>query len=43
MPAPKDALEMVLEGGRKPQIFHSDEGCQFTSGDFVECLKAEEI
>ncbi len=38
-----DALEMALEGGRKPQIFHADQGCQFTSGDFVACLKAEEI
>jgi putative transposase len=26
-----DALEMALEGGRKPEIFHSDQGCQFTS------------
>jgi putative transposase len=38
-----EALEMALEGGRKPQIFHSDQGCQFTSGDFVARLKAEEI
>ena len=38
-----DALEMALEGGRKPEIFHSDQGCQFTSGDFVARLKAEEI
>ena len=29
-----DALEMALEGGRRPEIFHSDQGCQFTSGDF---------
>jgi putative transposase len=38
-----DALEMALEGDRKPEIFHSDQGCQFTSGDFVARLQAEEI
>ena len=27
-----DALEMALGGGRKPEIFHSDQDCQFTSG-----------
>jgi putative transposase len=33
-----------IEGTRlKPEIFHSDQGCQFTSGDFVAQLKAEEI
>ena len=37
-----DALEMALGGGRKPQIFHSDQGCQFTSSAFVARLKAEE-
>jgi putative transposase len=39
----RDALEMALEGGRKPEIFHSDQGCQFTSSDFVARLQAEEI
>jgi putative transposase len=38
-----DALEMALGGGRKPEIFHSDQGCQFTSYDFVARLQAEEI
>jgi putative transposase len=38
-----DSLEMALEGGRKPQIFHSDQGCQFTSGDFVARLQTEGI
>ena len=38
-----DALEMALAGGRKPKIFHSDQGCQFTSSDFVAKLQAEEI
>jgi len=37
------ALEMALEGGRKPEIFHSDQGCQFTSSDFVVRLQAEGI
>ena len=37
------SLEMALGGGRKPEIFHSDQGCQFTSGDFVARLQAEEI
>jgi putative transposase len=37
------ALEMALEGGRKPEIFHSDQGCQFTSSDFVGRLQAEGI
>jgi putative transposase len=30
-----DALEMVLGDGRKPEIFHSDHGCQVTFSDFV--------
>ncbi len=38
-----EALEMVLEGGRKPEAFHSDQGCQFTSSAFVARLQAEEI
>ena len=38
-----DALEMALEGGRRPEIFHSDQCCQFTSGDFVARLQAEAI
>jgi putative transposase len=38
-----DALEMALAGDRKPEIFHSDQGCQFTSGDFVARLQAEAI
>ena len=37
------ALQIALEGGRKPEIFHSDQGCQFTSGDFVASLQAEQI
>lgn len=38
-----EALEMALEGGRKPEVFHSDQGCQFTSSDFVARLQTEEI
>ncbi|WP_457768010.1 IS3 family transposase [Cyanobium sp. ULC084] len=38
-----EALEMALASGRKPQIFHSDQGCQFTSMAFVGRLKEEEI
>ena len=38
-----DALEIALEGGRKPGIFHSDQGCQFTSADFVAKLQGVEI
>jgi putative transposase len=38
-----DALDMALGNGRKPEIFHSDQGCQFTSTAFVGRLKAKEI
>ena len=37
------ALEMALSSGRRPEIFHSDQGCQFTSGNFVARLQAKEI
>ena len=38
-----DALEIALSCGRRPEIFHSDQGCQFTSSDFVGRLQAKEI
>jgi len=38
-----DALEMALGGGRRPEIFHSDQGCQFTSADFVGRLQGKGI
>ena len=38
-----EALEIALSSGRRPQIFHSDQGCQFTSTDFVARLQAEKI
>ena len=37
------ALEMALSSGRKPEIFHSDQGSQFTSADFVARLREETI
>ena len=38
-----DALEMALAGVHKPEIFYSDQGCQFTSSDFVQRLQAKKI
>jgi transposase InsO family protein len=38
-----NALEMALGGGRTPEIFHCDQGCQFISCDYVARLQAEEI
>ena len=38
-----DALEMALSDGRKPEVLHSDQGCQFTSAEFVARLQKEEI
>ena len=38
-----ESLEMVLSSGQRPQIFHSDHGCQFTSSDFVVRLQTEKI
>lgn len=32
---------MALRGGRKHEVFHSDEVCQFTSSDFVDHLQTE--
>ena len=34
---------MAFTGGRKPEIFHSNQGTQFTSSEFVERLQAEKI
>ncbi|CAK6690209.1 integrase core domain-containing protein [Synechococcus sp. CBW1107] len=34
---------MALSSGRKPEIFHSDQGCQFTSSEFVARLQGEKI
>jgi putative transposase len=38
-----DALERAVGGGRKPEVFHSDQGCRITSSSFVIRLQAEEI
>jgi putative transposase len=38
-----EALEMALGSGHKPRVFHSDQGCQFTSSDFVERLRNDKI
>jgi putative transposase len=38
-----DALEDALSGSRKPDIFNSDQGCQFTSKAFTGLLKARDI
>ncbi len=34
---------MACSSSLRPEILHSDQGCQFTSGDFVARLHAEEI
>lgn len=33
------ALERALEGPEKPQVFHTDQGCQYTSRDFTDVLR----
>ena len=38
-----EALEMALSSARRPQIFHSGQGGQFTSSDFVAKLREETI
>ena len=38
-----DALEMALSSGHRPEVFHSDQGCQFTSSEFVARLQGEKI
>jgi len=38
-----EALEMVLGGGRKPEVFHSDQGYQFPSSVFVSRLQDQAI
>jgi len=39
----KSALEEALLIYGKPDIFNSDQGSQFTSKEFTECLKQENI
>jgi putative transposase len=39
----REALERALEGGRRPQVFNSDQGAQFTSRSFTGRLEREGI
>jgi putative transposase len=39
----REALEMALGDGHKPEVFHSDQGYQFTSSAFVGKPQAEKI
>ena len=38
-----DALKAAMEVHDKPEIFNSDQGSQFTSTEFTQCLKEAEI
>jgi putative transposase len=38
-----DALEEAIERSGAPEIFNTDQGCQFTSEDFTGVLKSNEI
>jgi len=38
-----DALEMAVRSGFKPKIINSDQGCQFTSQEWIYSLKLLEI
>jgi putative transposase len=38
-----EALDEALSGSRKPEIFNSDQGSQFTSKAFTDRLKADNI
>ena len=37
------ALEAALATGRRPEIFNTDQGCQFTSAAFTDMLKGHDI
>jgi len=39
----RNYLEMALKAGHKPEIFHSDQGCQYTYSDFMAKKQAEKI
>jgi len=41
--SPLKALEKALSTGRKPLIFNTDQGCQFTSERFTQKLKDHDI
>jgi putative transposase len=38
-----EALQAALAGYGMPSIFNSDQGCQFTSGAFTDCLKQQAV
>ena len=38
-----EALQEALKGYGAPDIFNSDQGCQFTSEEWIVCLKAHSI
>ena len=38
-----EALEEALETYRQPEIFNTDQGCQYTSEEFTGILKAKQI
>jgi len=38
-----DTMEIAMGGGRRPKIFYSDQGWQFTSADFVGRLQGDGI
>jgi putative transposase len=38
-----EALQEALEEHGKPEIFNSDQGSQFTSVEFTDCLRAVEV
>ena len=35
--------EAIRTTGRKPEIFNTDQGSQFSSDDWIECLKSHDI
>lgn len=39
----REALQQALDQGRRPEIFNTDQGAQFTSRDFTSVLKQEGI
>jgi putative transposase len=38
-----EALEEAIERHGPPEIFNTDQGCQFTSDEFIRALKAHDI
>jgi len=39
----RDSLKVALKAGHKPEIFHSDQSCQYTYSDFMAKRQAEKI